>query len=77
MGDQQDQHRPQTRMASGVERFATLPYRDAGGWVDCWPSCSPVQHAVGISLWVGPLVGLLVVCVGAAGLVLRRLRRAK
>jgi hypothetical protein len=31
---------------------------------------SPVQHAVGISLWIGPLVGLLVVCVaGEIGLV--------
>lgn len=25
-------------------------YRNADGWIDCWPSCSPLQHAVGVSL---------------------------
>jgi hypothetical protein len=36
-------------------------YRDADGWVDCWPSCSPVQHAVGITLWIAPLVAAVVI----------------
>jgi hypothetical protein len=49
-------------------------YRDADGWVDCWPSCSRVQHAVGVSLWIGPLVGLLIVAVVVVATVIRRTR---
>jgi hypothetical protein len=50
-------------------------YRDADGWVDCWPSCSPLQHAVGISLWVAPLVALLVICSTILAFAIRRSRR--
>jgi 1,4-dihydroxy-2-naphthoate octaprenyltransferase len=50
-------------------------YRDADGFVDCWPSCSPVQHAVGVSLFVAPLVAVLVACITIAGLAIRRARK--
>lgn len=49
-------------------------YRDADGWIDCWPSCSPVQHAAGISLWVAPLVGLLVLLLTVVIFAIRRSR---
>jgi hypothetical protein len=51
-------------------------YRDADGFVDCWPSCSPVQHAVGVSLFVAPLAALLVACITILGLAIRRRRKS-
>jgi|SRR5919201_422757 hypothetical protein len=30
-------------------------YHDADGWVDCWPSCTALQRAVGISLIGGAI----------------------
>jgi hypothetical protein len=38
-------------------------YRDADGYVDCWPSCTVLQDAVKLALLIGPLlwVGLAVV----------------
>jgi hypothetical protein len=32
-------------------------WRDADGWVDCYPSCSALQDATGTTLGVGILVG--------------------
>ena len=34
-------------------------FRDADGWVDCWPNCSPVQIATGAGLSYVPALGLL------------------
>lgn len=31
-------------------------YRDADGFVDCWPSCSHFQHAVASAFWYGPAI---------------------
>ena len=30
-------------------------YRDADGYIDCWPSCSALQDGVGIALWWSPI----------------------
>jgi hypothetical protein len=32
-------------------------YRDADGWVDCWPSCTALQRGVGVSLVGGAVLG--------------------
>ncbi len=31
-------------------------YRDADGYVDCWPSCTALQDSVSLAIWAGPLV---------------------
>ena len=32
-------------------------YRDADGWVDCWPNCSTLQTGVGFAfIWGGALL---------------------
>ncbi len=31
-------------------------YRDADGWIDCWPACTLLQDGVGTVLVLGPLV---------------------
>jgi hypothetical protein len=31
-------------------------YRDADGFIDCWPSCSFLQDSVGGTLFLAPLV---------------------
>jgi hypothetical protein len=32
-------------------------YRDADGWVDCWPNCSTLQTGVGVTfIWGGALL---------------------
>jgi hypothetical protein len=52
-------------------------YRDADGWVDCYPSCSGLQRVVGgVAIWGG---ALLIVCAAAAvaGLVACALARRR
>lgn len=34
-------------------------YRDADGFVDCWPSCSHFQRAVASAFWYGPVMFVL------------------
>lgn len=34
-------------------------FRDADGWIDCWPSCSGVQRATGAGLSYVPALGVL------------------
>lgn len=57
-------------IALGAAAFAlaelaiSTDYRDADGEVDCWPTCSAVQDATGVGFYGG----LLVVLVGAVGL---------
>lgn len=49
-------------------------YRDADGWVDCWPACTLLQDGVGTVLVLGPLViaaSLLLALVLAAVTLLR------
>jgi hypothetical protein len=31
-------------------------YRNADGWVDCWPSCTPLERGVGIGLFAGAVL---------------------
>lgn len=33
-----------------------LDFRDADGWVDCWPGCTILQDGVHAALELGPLV---------------------
>jgi hypothetical protein len=40
-------------------------YRDADGFIDCWPSCSRYQGAVAAAIWYGPV--MLVVLGAFAG----------
>jgi hypothetical protein len=35
-------------------------YRDADGWIDCWPHCSALQQATGAGLSYVPALGVLV-----------------
>jgi hypothetical protein len=45
--------------AWGVAKLALdRDYRGASGYGDCWPSCTPVQHAVDAGL-AAPLVWIL------------------
>jgi hypothetical protein len=39
-------------------------YRDADGFIDCWPHCTALQDVVGTVLWASPalLVILLASC---------------
>jgi hypothetical protein len=46
-------------------------YRDADGFVDCWPYCSTFQDVVGATLFYGPVAALLLL-VGAGILLARR-----
>jgi hypothetical protein len=36
-------------------------YRDADGFIDCWPSCTAIHNAVGATLFYGPVAAFLVV----------------
>jgi hypothetical protein len=48
-------------------------YRDADGFVDCWPSCSHFQNAVKSAFWSGPVVFVvLAVFAGVLGIVTAR-----
>jgi hypothetical protein len=47
-------------------------YRDADGFVDCWPGCSTFQDAVGVTLFYGPVAGALVLVTSIALLLVRR-----
>lgn len=52
--------------AASLAAVAT-DWRDADGFVDCWPSCSLAQDAVGATLLGAPAVAALLLA--AAGLV--------
>ncbi len=52
-------------------------YRDADGFIDCWPYCSMLQDAVGKVLWVAPFAGLVVILAAVADFVVRRHKRNK
>jgi hypothetical protein len=47
-------------------------FRDADGWIDCWPSCSALQVATGVGVTYVPVGGLLL---AAATIVLALVRR--
>ena len=42
-------------------------YRDADGYVDCWPSCTLLQDSVGLAIWYGPV---LLIALGVVAAVL-------
>ena len=48
-------------------------YRDADGFIDCWPSCTAVHNAVGATLFYGPVAAVLVL-IASAALLARRIR---
>jgi ABC-type Fe3+ transport system permease subunit len=51
-------------------------FRDADGWVDCWPHCSLLQEAVGRTLFYAPIDAVLIaVLANALAFVDRRRRR--
>jgi hypothetical protein len=56
-----------------------VDYRDADGHMDCWPSCTAYQKAVGAVFWSTiPLVALLTVaCVVFAAVTAWRRRAAR
>jgi hypothetical protein len=43
----------------GAKEIVRRDWRDADGYVDCWPRCSAVQDGVAVALWWVP-VGLVV-----------------
>jgi hypothetical protein len=52
-------------------------YRDADGFVDCWPSCSAFQDGVAITLFFGPPMAVLVVVASAILVPLERRRKRR
>lgn len=52
-------------------------YRDADGFVDCWPSCSHFQRAVASALWYAPVM-FVVLGLFAGGLrIISKLKTAR
>ena len=52
-------------------------YRDADGHMDCWPTCTAYQGAVGVAFWYTiPLLALLALASAGVVLVSRWRRRA-
>ena len=52
-------------------------YHDADGFTDCWPSCSVLQHSVGVLFFGAPaLVVAVLLLAGLVGVV-RRVRAHK
>jgi hypothetical protein len=49
-------------------------YRDADGFIDCWPDCTAVHNAVGAALFYGPAAAV-VVLIATVVLLARRLPR--
>jgi hypothetical protein len=49
-------------------------YRDADGFVDCWPYCSTFQDVIGGTLFYGPVAALVLLVTAGMLLVRRRLR---
>jgi hypothetical protein len=45
--------------ASGLAYAAVATdYRDADGFVDCWPSCTAIQEATGFGIFLAPAVAV-------------------
>ena len=80
--------RREGRFARALSRAALLlafPYalavlavatgsRDADGFIDCWPSCTPLQDATGAVLWWGGVLLAVLAAVELAYLIARGLR---
>jgi hypothetical protein len=49
-------------------------WRDADGYVDCWPSCSRLQDTVAVLFWVAPAAALLLVVSANVGFLIGRRR---
>lgn len=52
-------------------------YRDADGFVDCWPYCSTFQDAVAAVLFFGPLAAVLLLAFAALLVALRQRRSSR
>lgn len=50
-------------------------YRDADGYVDCWPSCTVLQDTVGLAIWYGPVLWVVLAVLAAVLAALSRRRR--
>jgi hypothetical protein len=51
-------------------------WRDADGYVDCWPHCMRVQQTVGVLFWIAPVAAALTaISALVASLARRRQRR--
>jgi hypothetical protein len=50
-------------------------YRDADGYMDCWPSCTAYHHAVGVAFWLTIPVLVLLTAASAVGVAVSALRR--
>jgi hypothetical protein len=60
-------------VASGLAYWAAATdYRDADGFVDCWPNCTAIQDATGWGVFLAPIVGLIAGITTLAALVIRR-----
>lgn len=53
-------------------RAVAVDYRDADGFVDCWPSCTALHKTVGATLFFGPVAAVLLLVVAAVLLAARR-----
>jgi hypothetical protein len=50
----------------------TADYRDADGFIDCWPRCTAVQDVVSTVLWASPALLLILLGSRLAGWMTRR-----
>jgi len=53
----------------------TTDWRDADGYVDCWPNCSRVQETVGVLFLVAPAAGALLAFSALVAWLIRRRQR--
>ena len=60
-------------VASGLAYWAAATdYRDADGFIDCWPNCTAIQDATGWGVYLAPIVGIVAGIAAVAALVIRR-----
>lgn len=54
-------------------------YRDADGWIDCWPACTLLQDGVGTVLVLGPpvITASLLLALALAAVTRRRGRSSR
>lgn len=50
-------------------------YRDADGFMDCWPRCTAWQDAIGFAVFAGPALFVVLLAGGLLGYVTRRVNR--
>ena len=55
----------------------TTDWHDADGWIDCWPRCTPLQDAMPVVLYGGPLIAGTLLLVSVASAIAGSLRRGR